>query len=348
MSNEYRYSFEEEVYSNSDNDPEIFTPIDVLANYNIEDVTSFSLFTLFRSNDGSVFASGTNETFKLGLGHTKKVHHPVLMNIPYKVVSTSDGYNHCLFLTENHMVLASGDNEWGQLNLGEEYLTSTITPQIISFHSLIDLNTDASTFGIKVIACGGHHSAFITLDDRVALVGCNAYGQLGISSNVKRLYDAQYLLVNGTYLRAKQISCGRRHTAVLDLDNRVWTFGENTFGQCGVPDTTPKKQLSIPIDITPQFSEYGIGCAISSDDYIVEVICGFNYTFFISKSKRIFTCGSNADNKIHPSPEKKISHPELIDIDFTYQHNEVPSIACGFFHTVIYKKVVSESEDFNK
>jgi len=84
------------------------------------------------------------------------------------------------------------------------------------------------------VAAGLFHSAAITKGGELITWGCGRFGQClrpakdggAQSSTVGRWHPS-----DGSKLI--QVACGRRHTVVLDEHGRIWTLGENKYGQLG-------------------------------------------------------------------------------------------------------------------
>ena len=71
----------------------------------------------------------------------------------------------------------------------------------------------------------------IDLNDEVWGFGGNYYGQLGLEDNKNRRRPTKL------NIKAKYISCGDCHTAIIGLNNEVYIFGSNNFGQLGLEDS---------------------------------------------------------------------------------------------------------------
>ena len=83
-------------------------------------------------------------------------------------------------------------------------------------------------------------------------------------------------------LKVKKIFSGYDYNIIIDKENYLYSWGDNSSGQCGLGD---KMMIKSPKQIFfPELME---------NDYIEDVICGNNSTFFISKNKKIFLCGFN-------------------------------------------------------
>lgn len=141
-----------------------------------------------------------------------------------------------------------GDNSSGQLGLGN--IGETYTP------------TKIENFKVKQISCGTVHTAMIDLNNNVFVFGSNFYAQLGLGDDIDRNKPTQIPTLKG---KAKQISAGNNHTAVIDLENNIGTFGYNKYGQLGLGNIMGTVQ---PTQISNFKAE--------------QIPCGFRYSIMIA------------------------------------------------------------------
>jgi alpha-tubulin suppressor-like RCC1 family protein len=85
-----------------------------------------------------------------------------------KIVDITCGYNHSIAVSEKGRCYSWGNNEFGQLGIGNN--TNALEPFEIIF--------PANTSIIKAI-CGTSHSLFLTSDGRIFACGLNHFGQIG-------------------------------------------------------------------------------------------------------------------------------------------------------------------------
>ena len=128
------------------------------------------------------------------------------MNLDAKdqVIQIDCGLEHSCFLTADGHVFGCGEAEYGQLGVGyvsvKEY-----RPARAKFRDL-----DPGDYVIKV-ACGAHHTAYLTRFKQVYATGANNLGQLGIDS------------------LESQVNSPVRVEAMSDKSVRDITCGESSF-----------------------------------------------------------------------------------------------------------------------
>ena len=85
---------------------------------------------------------------------------------------------------------------------------------------------------IQEIAVGERHCIVRTRYNKVYGWGKNNHGQLGLGNTDTKTTPTEIIALNNTKLI--QIQCGGSHTTVLTTNGKVWCFGNNNYGQCGV------------------------------------------------------------------------------------------------------------------
>lgn len=129
----------------------------------------------------------------------------------------SAGENHTLVVDQEGRVWSFGDNEDGQLGLGDN--NEHIRPTRIKGLS-----------GIISVSAGANYSLALDREGRVWSFGYNGYGQLGLGDTINR--NIPTLIKELPFIVS--ISTGARHNLLLDQDGNVWSFGANSYGQLGL------------------------------------------------------------------------------------------------------------------
>lgn len=145
------------------------------------------------------------------------------IDTPYPVRCTqiACGRKHILCLTENNFVLSWGTGYFGQLGHGDD--SNCISPRIVN-------GLDPRRIGSKPVkvACGGSHSAALTNTGMIFMWGLNKSGQTGTASKLDSVIDPTPVDgsdVQGGTLVARDVVCGRSHSAAVTADGRLFTWG---------------------------------------------------------------------------------------------------------------------------
>ncbi|MDZ7815309.1 MAG: hypothetical protein U5N86_04660 [Planctomycetota bacterium] len=128
-------------------------------------------------SDGSVYAWGWNDEGQLGLGDDVERDTPTLVGAlsDKGVISITAGSDHSLVLCSDGSVYAWGDNNSGQLGLGDELDRD--------FPTLVSTLSDKDVISL---AGGFAHSLALCSDGSVYTWGKNDDGQLGLGDDVDR------------------------------------------------------------------------------------------------------------------------------------------------------------------
>ena len=112
-------------------DRSIFTQVTIDINDDVKQIACGSNYTFILKNDGSVWSCGINVYGQLGLGNntTKNTFTQVTTNINNDVKQLACGENHTFILKNDGSVWSCGENDKGQLGLGDDvpYTYKTFT-----------------------------------------------------------------------------------------------------------------------------------------------------------------------------------------------------------------------------
>ncbi|MCL0099854.1 hypothetical protein M1O55_03175 [Dehalococcoidia bacterium] len=191
-------------------------------------IAAGAFYTVALKSDGTLWAWGENSSGQLGIGTT------VPKDVPSQEVTGATNWSaisagdfHTVALKSDGTLWAWGWNYYGQL--GDGTTTRKNTPTQIG----IDTNW-------RSISAGDSHTAALKTDNTLWTWGHNARGQLGDGTILSKSTPVQESTGENNW---RSISTGDSHTAALKLDNTLWTWGYNAYGQLGDGTTLAK---SIP------------------------------------------------------------------------------------------------------
>uniref|UniRef100_A0A8C3XC49 HECT and RLD domain containing E3 ubiquitin protein ligase family member 6 n=1 Tax=Catagonus wagneri TaxID=51154 RepID=A0A8C3XC49_9CETA len=238
---------------------------------------------------GRVFAWGAGSDGQLGTGEFKEINFiPKKITLTgVKIIQVSCGHYHSLALSEDGQVFSWGKNSHGQLGLGKEF-PSQANPQRVR-----------SLDGIPLaqVAAGGAHSFALSLLGTSFGWGSNSAGQLALSGNNVPVQTCKPRSVGALKnLGVIYISCGYEHTAVLTQDGKVFTFGDNSYGQLGHSPTAEKRG--------PQLVE-------RIEGLVSQIDCGSYHTLAY-----VYTTGQVVSFGRGPSCPGSALHPEALADSF--------------------------------
>jgi len=195
-------------------------------------------------------------------------------------------------------VWSFGSNLDGQLGLGDN--TRRDKPTKIPY----DIKA-------KQIACGGRHSMIINTDSNVWSFGTNTFGQLGLGDN--GLDTDRNIPTQIPNIKAKQIACGEQHSMIIDMNDNVWSFGQNLDGQLGLGDGL--FSFNKPIQIQNIKAK--------------QIACGGNFSMIIDTNSNVWSFGNNYKGQLGLGDKEKRNKPTQIP------NIKAKQISCGEYHSMI-------------
>jgi alpha-tubulin suppressor-like RCC1 family protein len=163
---------------------------------------------------------------------------------------------------------------WGLNNNGELGDNSTGTQRLTP----VSVAGAVKTF--CQISAGVSHTTAIDKNGRAWGWGLNNNGQLGNGVILSHITPVSVLGAVKTFC---QINAGNNHTTAIDKNGRVWTWGNNQFGQLG--DNSTNQRLT-PVSVLGTVKTF---CQINNSI----LISNQNYTVAIDKNGRAWGWGIN-------------------------------------------------------
>ncbi len=175
--------------------------------------------------DGSLWAWGRDDAGQLGLGaDTSNRPTPMQVGTDYDWMAISAGFNHSLGIKQDGSLWGWGNNQQGQLGVGDP-LTSRLVP------------TQATTItGLKTVSAGSWFSLGVKTNGSLWAWGANVYGQLGFGDTTRRTIPTQV----GYDTSWQEVAGASFFSLALRKNSSVWAWGYNNHGQLGQGNTTDK------------------------------------------------------------------------------------------------------------
>ncbi|XP_064386075.1 probable E3 ubiquitin-protein ligase HERC4 isoform X2 [Halichondria panicea] len=204
-------------------------------------VSCGSNHTLALSQDGTVYSWGENTHFQLGHSLDKSVISkptPISQLAGLPVLQLAAGGAHNFVLTRSLYVFGWGRNNFKQLGLGHNIGVGQPTEAL-----------SLSSESVRFISCGESHSAALIQKGEVLTFGAASSGQLGHGTLLSPDTPTKVKALHGKQIC--QVACGRMHTLAVDSTGLVYSFGQGSGGQLGIPART---NVSTPSQIDHDFS----------------------------------------------------------------------------------------------
>eukprot|EP00550_Attheya_septentrionalis_P010869 CAMPEP_0198302320 /NCGR_PEP_ID=MMETSP1449-20131203/54751_1 /TAXON_ID=420275 /ORGANISM="Attheya septentrionalis, Strain CCMP2084" /LENGTH=697 /DNA_ID=CAMNT_0044004635 /DNA_START=104 /DNA_END=2197 /DNA_ORIENTATION=+ len=262
------------------------------------------------------------------LGRNVKEHPKGSHSIPFPIIDKLEGiqvehaalgHAHTLVIEkETGALYAFGDNGKGQVNgkMDEPFISVPTIPPFFQGERVVDA------------AAGLFHSAAITEDGALVIFG---HGPFDLSSDSGVEFAMKRFRLEGGD-RLVKVACGSRHTVVLDESGRLWTVGDNKYGQLGritlVEDgetaRRKKNQDEVLRPVEGFLSEQGSGC--------FDICCGWSHTMASVKDSEsgktiIYGWGRNDKGQLATQSNTHVTIPQLLHD--TIHDIDIESICCG-------------------
>ncbi len=173
-------------------------------------------FSFALTNQGRLYAWGSNSYGKLGVGDYSTHYVPTLVGADTDWESVSCGYSHALAIKTSGAVYGAGSSSDGQLGFASGSYNA--------FTLLLSGDT------VSALAAGDYHSLFIKTDGSLWATGTNDYGQLGDGTLVKR--TAPIRVGSGT--NWSRIAAGDDFSVAVESGGTTWFWGNNDRYQSGL------------------------------------------------------------------------------------------------------------------
>jgi len=185
-------------------------------------------------------------------------------------------------------------------------------------------------FGDRIIdvSINVFSSIAVSSDRRVFTWGSNSFGQLG--NNYSTSDSSLPIDVTSRFglLASDRIiitSIGRFYNSALSSNGRVFTWGNNEFGQLGDNSVTNKYS---PTDITSRFG-------LLSGDKIIDISSGRDHSSALSSTGRVFTWGYNKYGQLgdNTTTNKSVPTAEITSRFGLSAGDKIVSISLGGDHS---------------
>ena len=288
-------------------------------NVTIKQLSTVGHFVCALGSDNKVYCWGDNSHGQLGDGTSGSDANkaaPVAVSqgaIPTNVIvqQISTGFSHACAIGSNNQVYCWGYNYYGQLGSGNKVDSSTpiavdisILPKTQVLFGTIPATSVRyiSPHALEVTVPAheeGSVDITVTNPDGTTFTKTNAYTYenpstpeiTSISPNEGLIYGGEEITFTGTNLHNmtwKKMATGNaNHNCAINLDDKVYCWGENKSGQIGNGTTSDQ--------LTPVIIAQG---DIPSDAHVVSIAVGGRQTCAIASNNKAYCWGENHDGQL--------------------------------------------------
>ena len=165
----------------------------------------------------------------------------------------------------------------------------------------VDLDREEEDRIIK-ISMGQFHALFLSGSGKVYSWGDNTYGELGADKSEK--WRAEPLVIE-EFRNKKCVDCeaGGRHSLVLEENGNLYSFGDNSEGQCGIemnrsyrPHLVETRGMLGEDHVLPKF-----------------IYAGDAHSALVTSEGDLFAWGDNSEQRLGIHTSSSISRPTLVE-----------------------------------
>ena len=185
------------------------------------------------------------------------------------------------------------------------------------------------------IRSGYEYSLFLQSNGNIWCVGRNSNGQLGLHHNkdINKPTRIKYFVLNK--IAIWEIKCGGLHCLALDVDDNLYSWGYNFYGQLGFK--------SIDDDEEDEDDEHNVNKPVLVKYFkginIIRIECGYHHSYCKTLKGKHYLFGSNSYNEstLIYDHRNKIKTPFCINgiIQTKCYQKKIKSISLGFENTKI-------------
>jgi len=272
-----------------------YSPINITLNFDLEvgekivKVDHGDGFSLALTSFGRVFSWGDDYYRGIEVVPPESVYYPTDITASFtldpedKIIDIAAGYYHLAVWSSSGELFMWGNNASGQL--GDGTLEERLTPVNITDNLEFDAGEKISEIGL-----GEDHSLMLTSMGRVFAWGSNYIGQLGDETlgavSIPTKIDANFNFNIGESIT--DITVGKLYNIAMSSEGRVFTWGDNEYGQLGDGTDVGKPT---PTDITSNF-------AFNEGEHLMQVDTGDGFFVASSNENRVFLWGYNDDGEL--------------------------------------------------
>jgi len=230
-------------------------------------------------------------------------------------VSAACGQSHDAAIKSTGTLWTWGANDSGQLGLGDT--TARAAPTQIT--GCWGGDTDWVS-----VACGHSFTMAIKSNGTLWACGANNAGQLGFGDVVSHTTLARVIGCSGGDSNWVAVACGDAFTVALKSDGSLWTWGDNSWGELGLGDTTPRPS---PVRVS--------GCP-GGDNNWATISCGSYHAEAVKSDGSLWGWGANLYGNLGTGNRNECHVPTRVagcpdgDSDWV-------AVACDLSHTVALK-----------
>ncbi|XP_037367395.1 X-linked retinitis pigmentosa GTPase regulator-like [Talpa occidentalis] len=163
------------------------------------------------------------------------------------------------------------------------------------------------------LSCGDEHTAIVTGNNKLYMLGSNNWGQLGLGT--KSTFSKPTCVKALKPEKVVFAACGRNHTIVSTKGGKVYAAGGNNEGQLGLGDTEERNTFHLINFFTSQHK-------------IKQLAAGASTSAALTEDGELFMWGDNSEGQIGLKNLNSVCVPHQVTIG-----KPISWISCGYYHS---------------
>jgi len=305
---------------------------DGISSANIDSGDSFSVSL---KENGELWSYGKNDNGQLGINSREEKNIPTKITFTKSIKTNSVGLGHTIFLSEDGKVYTFGRNNIGQLGIGTT-IDKEVPVEISSLINIIKIKAiHNSSFAInnkgEVFAWGEGYTKIpqkIDINYNVVDISRNYFlsddgivrtlsGNSEIKLCLRQNPNPEILeIVNEKIV---QISEGTNHVLLLGESGKIYSYGDNVYGQLGDGGTLGKTNY---ISTVVSISQGNIL------DNIIDVSAGNRFSLALTNTGKVYAWGINGNMQLGNNTMQD-SWYAIMQQDLT----DIIKVEAGYYHS---------------
>ncbi len=306
--------------------PVAITTSGALLGKNIIKVDAGNDYSMVLTSDGTLYSWGTNSSGQLGTGDNVDSHVPVAVTTSgaltgKTITAFSAGAQHSVAVASTGAVFGWGYNAFGQLGIGTN--GSGVDKNV---PVAVDMSGVLNGMIVTAVAAGADHTVALASNGTVYAWGLNTKGQVGDGTTTAVRNAPVAVNVSGVLAgkKIKAVAAGESHCVVLADDGKVYTWGDNSYGQLGNGNNTDS---NVPVEV--------ITSGAIAGKSIVAISAGGLFSVALASDGTVYTWGYNSSGQLGYGNNTDSNVPVAVTTSGVLAGKTITVIDAGHSHCLV-------------
>jgi alpha-tubulin suppressor-like RCC1 family protein len=296
-----------------------------LASKTVIAIAAGSYHSLALTSDGRIYSWGRYNEGQLGNNSVTNQPTPVAVDMSgalagKTVIAIAAGFYHSLALTSDGQVYSWGYDNSGQLG-DDPTIANQPTPVPV------DMSGALSGKIVTAVDACGYDSLALTSDGKVYSWGSDSYGQLGDNgANTNQPTPVAVDMSGVLYGKAvTTIAAGDQHSLALTSDGKVYSWGQDIYGQLGNDAVATNQPTPVAVDMSGALT----------DKTITAISAGAYHSLALADDNKVYSWGDDYYGGLgNDSATTEQRTPVAVDMSGILAGKTVTAILAGADHSL--------------